>query len=83
MNLSRACHRAIVLVALIEVLLVLVPHFAFSASSKSKKTAKKSSTKVSAFHYKGKRLLSLNTRRLICISCINLYYEDDLVIGDL
>lgn len=42
MNLSRACHRAMVLVALIEVLLVLVPDLASSASSKSKKTAKKS-----------------------------------------
>lgn len=48
MNLSRACHRAMVLIALIEVFLVLVPDFALSASSKSKKTAKKSKNEVSA-----------------------------------
>ena len=41
MNLSRACHRAMVLIALIEVFLVLVPDFVLSASSRLKKTAKK------------------------------------------
>ena len=41
MNLLRACHRAMVLIALIEVFLVLVPDFVLSASSRLKKTAKK------------------------------------------